>query len=205
MREDIKQLEKELKVNSNSTSSFRRKKTSANDERKAAAYVGVAGIFMLIVPVVLMVVSDLSYVFKKFVHWGITLREVCFQSMLMHSLCFMEMDITIPVLPSYFCRIDVNISMRWSTCLPISTRRTIIYNLSSLNNTKITLEIQVLSSHMHKIMTGSNNEISTLPSWWLYVTNTVRFASYLDLYLEIDSEVWLQRNFTTKDMKKNIN
>ena len=68
MREDIKQLEKELKVNSNSTSSFRRKKTSANDERKAAAYVGVAGIFMLIVPVVLMVVSDLSYVFKKFVH-----------------------------------------------------------------------------------------------------------------------------------------
>jgi hypothetical protein len=38
MREDIKQLEKELKVNSNGTSSFRRKKTSANDERKASAY-----------------------------------------------------------------------------------------------------------------------------------------------------------------------
>jgi len=68
MREDIKQLEKELKVNSNGTSSFRRKKTSTNDERKASAYVGVAGIFMLIVPVVLMVVSDLSYVFRKFVH-----------------------------------------------------------------------------------------------------------------------------------------
>jgi hypothetical protein len=68
MREDIKHLEKELKVNSNGTSSFRRKKTSANDERKASAYVGVIGIFVLIVPAVLMVVSDLSYVFKIFVH-----------------------------------------------------------------------------------------------------------------------------------------
>lgn len=68
MREDIKHLEKELKVNSNGTSSFRRKKTSANDERKASAYVGVVGIFVLIVPVVLMVVSDLSYVLKIFVH-----------------------------------------------------------------------------------------------------------------------------------------
>lgn len=68
MKEDIKQLEKELKVNSNGTSSFRRKKTSANDERKASAYVGVVGIFLLIVPAVLMVVSDLAFVFKKFVH-----------------------------------------------------------------------------------------------------------------------------------------
>lgn len=68
MREEIEQLEEELKVNSNETSSFRRKKTSANDERKASTYVGVAGIFMLSVPLVLIVASDLSYIFKKIVH-----------------------------------------------------------------------------------------------------------------------------------------
>jgi hypothetical protein len=52
----------------------------------------------------------------------------------MYSSCFMEMDITIPVFTSHFCRIDVDIRMGCSTWLPISTRLTIIYHHTSLNN-----------------------------------------------------------------------
>ncbi|KAH3802957.1 hypothetical protein DPMN_156655 [Dreissena polymorpha] len=56
--EIAKQLQKNLTVSAKETSAYVRKLTSANDERKSSAVMGWVGILCVILPIVLLLLSD---------------------------------------------------------------------------------------------------------------------------------------------------
>ena len=54
-----------LKLDKKQLSSYIRKRNSANDDRKSAAYFGYGGIFVLVTAIVVIVLADFSLLYKN--------------------------------------------------------------------------------------------------------------------------------------------
>lgn len=66
LKEKIKEIKKALTINKNELSSYRRKKTSANDDRSSAKGIGVLGACVICAVVSFIIILD----FKTLVHQG---------------------------------------------------------------------------------------------------------------------------------------
>jgi hypothetical protein len=74
LQEKIKEIKEDLAVNKNDLSSYRRKKTSANDDRTSAKGIGMVGASILCAFATFIIVMD----FEIFVHQGSVLWRKTF-------------------------------------------------------------------------------------------------------------------------------